>query len=162
MKYNCINKISQCSEENLSQIRAIIKGLNVDAKILETDYCEVPIEKIINTNSFDLEKAENHPLWSKELYDFKNHTPETEEYGITSFVYYSKLPFNPDKFMNFINNEQWPGVIRAKGFFWLSTRPDYIGEVSQAGSLVHQGIGVWWSSIDKKEWPDMMILDNNR
>ena len=112
-----INKISQCSEENLSQIRAIIKGLNVDAKILETDYCEVPIEKIINTNSFDLEKAENHPLWSKELYDFKNHTPETEEYGITSFVYYSKLPFNPDKFMNFINNEQWPGVIRAKGFF---------------------------------------------
>lgn len=57
--------------------------------------------------------------------------------------------------MYFLNEVEWPGVIRAKGFFWLSTRPDYIGEVSQAGSLIrHQGIGVWWSSVDKNEWPD--------
>lgn len=150
-----LNKVSDCSQEDLNIIRAVIKGLNTDAEIIETDYSNIPLDKIINTGSFDLEKAHNHPLWSKELYDFKNHVPETDEYGITSFVYKARLPFDPDKFMHFLNDEQWPGVIRAKGFFWLATRPDYIGEMSQAGSLVrHQGIGVWWSSVDKQQWPD--------
>jgi len=150
-----LNKVSSCSQEDLSIIKSVIKGLNADAKIIEADYCDVPLKEIIMTNSFDLEKAQSHPLWSKELYDFKNHTPETEEYGITSFVYSEKLPFDPKKFMHFLNEVEWPGVIRAKGFFWLSTRPDYIGEVSQAGSLVrHQGLGVWWCSVDKNEWPD--------
>ena len=150
-----LNKVSDCSKEDLSTIKAVIKGLNTDAVVIETDYSDVPLDKVINTGSFDLEEAQNHPLWSKELYDFKNHTPETEEYGITSFVYRAKLPFDPKKFKYFLNEVEWPGVIRAKGFFWLSTRPHYIGEVSQAGSLVrHQGIGLWWSSVDKSEWPD--------
>lgn len=150
-----LNKVAACSASDLSTIKSVIKGLNTDAQVIESNYSDVPLEKIINTGCFDLEKAQNHPLWSKELYDFKNHIPETDEYGITSFVYHAKLPFNPEKFMDFLNNAEWPGIIRAKGFFWLSTRPDYIGEVSQAGSLIrHQGLGVWWSSIDKREWPD--------
>lgn len=150
-----LNKVSDCSDQDLSTIQAVIKGLNTDAQIIEADYCNLPLETIINTHCFNLEKAQNHPLWSKELYDFKNHTPETEEFGITSFVYRAKCPFNPEKFMHFLNETEWPGVIRAKGFFWLSTRPDYIGEVSQAGSLIrHQGLGVWWSSVDKNQWPD--------
>ncbi|MEM9242854.1 MAG: GTP-binding protein [Pseudomonadota bacterium] len=150
-----LNKVSDCSKEDLAIIKSVIKGLNTDAQLIEADYCDVPLTNIINTRCFDLEKAQDHPLWSKELYDFKNHTPETEEYGITSFVYRARLPFDPEKFMHFLNEVEWPGVIRAKGFFWLSTRPDYIGEVSQAGSLVrHQGLGVWWSSVDKNEWPD--------
>ncbi len=161
-----LNKVSDCSPEDLTTIQSVIKGLNTDAEIIETDFCDIPLNKIINTGSFDLEKAQNHPLWSKELYDFQNHTPETEEYGITSFVYKARLPFDPEKFMCFLNEEQWPGIIRAKGFFWLSTRPDFIGEVSQAGSLVrHQGIGVWWSSVDKSEWPDspelQALMDRN-
>ena len=150
-----LNKVSECSKEDLATIKSVIKGLNTDAEIIETNYSKVPMNKILNTGSFDLEKAQNHPLWSKELYDFKNHTPETEEYGITSFVYRAKLPFNPDKFMYFLNNIEWPGVIRAKGFFWLSTRPDYIGEVSQAGCLVrHQGLGAWWAAVDPAQWPE--------
>ncbi len=150
-----INKSSECSKEDLAIIHSVIKGLNADAEIITTNYSDVPLDKVINTYKFNLEKAYNHPLWSKELYDFKNHTPETDEYGITSFVYHARLPFAPEKFMNFLNEEEWPGVIRAKGFFWLSTRPDYIGEVSQAGSLIrHQGLGVWWSSVDKSEWPE--------
>ncbi|MFN3233878.1 MAG: GTP-binding protein [Gammaproteobacteria bacterium] len=150
-----LNKVSSCSEKDISTIKSVIKGLNPDAILIESDYSDVPLEKIINTGTFDLDKAQNHPLWAKELYDFKNHTPETEEYGITSFVYRARLPFDPEKFMHFLNEVEWTGVIRAKGFFWLSTRPDYIGELSQAGSLVrHQGIGVWWSSVDKKEWPE--------
>ena len=161
-----LNKVSDCSKEDLATIRSVIKGLNTDAQVIETDYCDLPLEKIVNTGSFDLDKAQNHPLWSKELYDFQNHTPETEEYGITSFVYRAKLPFDPQKFMSFLNNEEWPGVIRAKGFFWLSTRPDFIGEVSQAGSLVrHQGVGIWWSAVDKSQWPDspefLSMMDKN-
>lgn len=150
-----LNKISQCSPQDLATIKAIIKGLNTDADIIETNFCDVPLSRIVNTHCFDLQKAQDHPLWAKELYDFKNHTPETEEYGITSFVYRAVLPFVPEKFMHFLNEQEWPGVIRAKGFFWLATRPNYIGEVSQAGSLVrHQGLGTWWSSVDKNQWPN--------
>ena len=150
-----LNKVSDCAAEDLDIIRSVIKGLNTDAVVIETDYSNAPLDRIINTNSFDLEKAHDHPLWSKELYGFAEHTPETEEYGITSFVYRAKLPFDPVKFMYFLNEVEWPGIIRAKGFFWLSTRPDFIGEVSQAGSLVrHQGIGVWWSAVDESEWPE--------
>lgn len=149
-----LNKVSNCSNEDLKIIRAIIKGLNVDAKLIESDYCDISLKEIINTKCFDLEKAENHPLWSKALYDFNNHVPETEEYGITSFTYDARYPFYPEKFMDFLNHAEWPGIIRAKGFFWLSTRPDYIGEVSQAGSLVrHEGLGVWWAALDKEQWP---------
>lgn len=150
-----LNKVSDCSKEDILLIKSVIKGLNMDAEIIESNYSNVPMNKLLNTKCFDLEKAENHPLWSKELYDFKNHTPETDEYGITSFVYRARLPFDPNKFMHFLNEDSWPGIIRAKGFFWLSTRPDYIGEISQAGSLVrHEGIGVWWSSTDKSQWPE--------
>ena len=150
-----LNKVSDCPKAQLDTIKSVIKGLNADAEIIETDFSNVPMNKIVHTHSFDLEKAQDHPLWSKELFGFNDHVPETEEYGITSFVYRARLPSNPEKFMNFLNNEEWPGVIRAKDFFWLSTRPNYIGEVSQAGSLIrHQGLGAWWSSIDKSQWPD--------
>ena len=88
------------------------------------NFSKVNINKVVNTKKFDLEEAENHPLWSKELYNFKEHVPETEEYGIRSFVYHSINPFNPEKIMNFFDNIDWPGVVRAKGFFWLATRPE--------------------------------------
>ncbi|MDE4988358.1 GTP-binding protein, partial [Francisella tularensis] len=87
---------------------------------------------VINTKKFNLEEAENHPLWYNELYNFKDHVPESEEYGIRSFVYHSINPFDPVKIMYFFDNVDWPGVVRANGFFWLATRPDYVGEVSQA------------------------------
>lgn len=150
-----LNKVSSCSFENIKIIKSIIKGLNVDAKIIEADFCNIPTSTIINTKQFSLEKAEEHPLWSKALYGFEEHIPETDEYGITSFIYKAKLPFDPSKFMRFLNEDEWPGIIRAKGFFWLSTRPDFIGEISQAGSLVrHQCAGIWWSALDESEWPD--------
>ena len=155
-----LNKISECTKDSLTTIRSIIQGLNTDAEVIETDFSEVSADKIINTNKFDLDKAYDHPLWSKELSGFNEHIPETDEYGITSFVYNAKLPFHPEKFMNFLNNVEWPGVIRAKGFFWLSTRPDYMGELSQAGCLVrHQGLGLWWQSVDKTEWPEGKSLN---
>lgn len=149
-----LNKVSEISPDDKKLIKSVIKGLNIDAEIIESDFSKVKIDKVINTKKFDLEKAENNPLWNKELYSFKEHIPETDEYGIESFVYKSIYPFIPEKLMNFFNNADWPGIIRAKGFFWISTRPDFVGDISQAGSLIrHQGMGLWWASIEKDQWP---------
>ncbi|AXA33889.1 GTP-binding protein [Francisella adeliensis] len=150
-----LNKVDDCSVNDKKVVNSIIKGLNVDAEVIESNFSKIDVNKVINTKKFDLEEAENHPLWSKELYSFKEHIPETDEYGIQSFVYHSINPFNPEKLMNFFDNVEWPGIVRAKGFFWISTRPDLVGEVSQAGSLIrHQGMGMWWASMDKDQWPD--------
>ena len=82
-----------------------------------------------------------------------NHTPETEEYGIRSFVYNARDPFDPEK-INAFFNEDLEGVIRSKGFFWIATRPDFVGEYSQAGSVTrHQGMGRWWAAVSKDKWP---------
>ncbi len=109
---------------------------------------------MLDTGRFSLEAAETNPLWFKELNGFKDHVPETEEYGIRSFVYRARRPFNPALFDKFVSRS-WPGVIRAKGFFWLATRPHYVGELSQAGALVRTGRrGLWWASVPQSRWPD--------
>ena len=94
----------------------------------------------MNTGRFNLEEAQDH-LYGQELNNHKEHIPETEEYGITSFVYRARELFIPEKIHAFFYQE-WPGVVRSKGFFWISTRPEFVGELSQAGPLVrHQGMG---------------------
>ena len=148
-----LNKIDLVSKEELKAARTIIRSLNVKAKLIETAHAKIDLDQVMDTGLFDLEEAQNHPLWAQELYHFKDHVPETEEYGITSFVYRAKEPFNPTKIHNFFSNE-WHGVVRAKGFFWISPRPDFVGEFSQAGSVVrHQGSGRWWAAVAKGEWP---------
>lgn len=149
-----LNKVDLISEEERETVLAIIRGLNAKAKIIETTLSQVDISEVMDTGLFNLEEAQDHPLWAQELYNFQDHVPETEEYGIISFVYRAREPFDPAKIHAFFN-EEWPGVVRAKGFFWLSSRPDYVGEVSQAGAFVrHQGIGRWWAAIPKNRWPD--------
>ena len=149
-----LNKIDLVSKEELETVKAIICGLNAKAKIIETTLSQVDMKEVMNTGLYDLEEAQEHPLWAQELYNPDEHVPETEEYGITSFVYRAREPFDPEKIYAFFNQE-WPGVVRAKGFFWLSSRPDFVGEVSQAGAFVrHQGIGRWWAAVPKNQWPD--------
>ena len=149
-----LNKVDLVSEKELKIIRAVIRGLNAKAKIIETNHSKVAINEVMNTNLYDLKEAQNHPLWAQELYNPDDHTPETEEYGVTSFVYRARDPFDPEKIHSFFNQE-WPGVIRAKGFFWISSRPNFVGEVSQAGAFVrHQGIGKWWAAVNEEQWPD--------
>tara|TARA_A100001011_G_C14234307_1_gene810283 strand:+ start:311 stop:1522 length:1212 start_codon:yes stop_codon:yes gene_type:complete len=149
-----LNKVDLVLEKELKIVRAVIHGLNAKAKIIETNHSKVAMNEVMNTNLYDLKDAQNHPLWAQELYNPDDHTPETEEYGITSFVYRARDPFNPEKIHSFFNQE-WPGVIRAKGFFWISSRPNFVGEVSQAGAFVrHQGIGKWWAAVNEEQWPD--------
>ena len=149
-----LNKLDLVTEKELNIVRAVIRGLNAKAKIIETSHSKVAIEEVMDTKSYNLEEAQNHPLWAQELYNPNDHIPETEEYGITSFVYRARDPFNPEKIHAFFDQE-WPGVIRAKGFFWISSRPNFVGEVSQAGAFVrHQGIGRWWAAVDEEQWPE--------
>ncbi|WP_343565251.1 zinc metallochaperone GTPase ZigA [Kiloniella sp. b19] len=148
-----LNKTDLVSREELETVNAIVRGLNAKAKILETTLSQVDLNEVMDTGLFDFEEAQEHPLWAQELYNFEDHVPETEEYGITSFVYRAREPFDPVKIHAFFDQE-WPGVVRAKGFFWISSRPDFVGEVSQAGAFVrHQGIGRWWAAVPKERWP---------
>jgi G3E family GTPase len=149
-----LNKVSSATEAQRDAARKIIVGLNPDAKLIEADFGQVELKNVLGTGLFNFAEAETHPLWFKELHGFKGHIPETEEYGIRSFVYRAKRPFDPARFHVFIN-KAWPGVIRAKGFFWLATRPDHVGEISQAGAMVKTGkMGLWWSSVPKTHWPE--------
>lgn len=149
-----LNKVDLISSEQLKTVHAIIRSLNAKAKVITTQHSKVDYHEVINTGLFDLEEAQNHPLWVQELYHFKDHVPETEEYGITSFVYRAREPFDPAKIHAFFA-EEWAGVVRAKGFFWLSTRPDFVGELSQAGAFVrHHGLGKWWAVVPKEDWPE--------
>lgn len=149
-----LNKVSSATPEERVAARQIIKSLNPDADILETDHSVVPLERVLNTHRFDYEKAHKNPLWYKELYGFAGHVPETEEYGIRSFVFRARRPFIPEKFKKFIDYA-WPGVVRSKGYFWLATRPDWVGELGQAGALVRtEAAGYWWVAIPTQHWPD--------
>ena len=154
-----LNKVDLVTTTELKTVKAIIRSLNAKAKIIETTLSEVELGEVMDTGLFNLEEAQEHSMWAQELYNFKDHVPETEEYGIISFVYRARAPFHPAKIHAFFNQE-WPGVVRAKGFFWLASRPDFVGEMSQAGAFVrHQGIGRWWASVPRERWPEGADFD---
>ncbi|MFB2551371.1 GTP-binding protein [Ensifer soli] len=149
-----LNKISAATPGARDAARKIVTALNPDARLVEADFGRVDLKAVLGTGRFDFARAETHPLWYKELHGFRDHRPETEEYGIRSFVYRAKKPFDPARFQAFIDSA-WPGVARAKGFFWLATRPEHVGEISQAGALVRTGrMGLWWSAVPRDQWPD--------
>ena len=149
-----MNKISLVSPGDREIIHQLIRSLNTDARIIETDFSDVKLGEVLGTGRFDFEKAHQHPHWAKELYGFADHVPESEEYGIESFVYRARRPFDPAKFHAFVNSP-WPNVVRAKGFFWLATRPDWMAEISQAGALVrHERMGRWWAAVPEDQRPD--------
>jgi G3E family GTPase len=148
-----LNKTDDAGSDKTDAARKIIRSLNADAEIVETNYSSVSIEKIMDTGLFDYEKAHDHPMWAKELYGFADHVPETEEYGVSSYVYRARMPFIPERIMNALNGDL-PGVIRAKGHFWISTRPDWVAEFSLAGSLSSiKPLGTWWATVPKDQRP---------
>ncbi|MEO0943723.1 MAG: GTP-binding protein [Pseudomonadota bacterium] len=149
-----LNKVTDAGREKVNAARQIIRSLNADAKIIETDHSNVRSDAILDTGLFDFEKAHEHPMWAKELYGFADHVPETEEYGVSSFVYRARQPFEPEKILNVLKGDL-PGVIRAKGHFWIATRPGWVAEFSQAGTLSKiSPLGTWWASVPKERWPD--------
>ena len=149
-----LNKVSDAGRDKVDAARKIIRSLNADTRIIETDRSEVAADAILNTGLFDFERAHEHPMWAKELYGFADHVPETEEYGVASYVYRARQPFDPSKVIAVLNGDL-PGVIRAKGHFWIATRPDWVAEFSLAGALSSvTPLGQWWATIPRERHPD--------
>lgn len=150
-----VNKAGAATPEQLAVVKKLVASLNADARIVTADFGRVPLDTVLGTGLFDEEKAAQHPLWAKELYGYATHQPETEEYGIESFVYRARLPFDPVRLHAFLTDGGLDHVVRAKGHFWLATRPDWVGELAVAGSQTMTArMGRWWGSIPKHHWPD--------
>jgi len=148
-----LNKTTDAGPERVDAARKIIKALNPDARLIETDQSRVEADAIFDTGLFDFDRAHEHPFWAKELYGFAHHTPETEEYGISSFVYRARRPFDPGRIHDVLNGDL-PGVIRAKGHFWIATRPDWVAEFSLAGAISSvTPLGRWWAAVPRDRWP---------
>ena len=149
-----LNKISDAGPDRVDSALAIIRSLNADARVIRTDHARINARDILNTGLFDFDRAHEHPMWMKELYGFGDHVPETEEYGVTSFVYRARRPFEPRKVHELLNSPL-PGVIRAKGHFWIASRPDWVAEFSLAGAQsTVRPLGTWWASVPRERWPD--------
>ena len=145
-----LNKSDLVTKDEISILNTIIKKLNPSAKIIESTFSKIDINEIINTGQFNFEEAEQSAGWLEEL-NKDEHKPETEEYGISSFVFRDKRPFDPEKFWNYIQKGFPLSVIRSKGLFWLASRPKQALIWGQAGgSLKADSAGVWWSSMPFK------------
>lgn len=154
-----LNKVDDARPDQVDAARKIIRALNADVRIIEANYSDVPAGDILDTGLFDFEKAHEHPMWAKELYGYADHTPETEEYGVTSHVYRARRPFDPQA-INDVLNGPLPGVIRAKGHFWIATRPEWVAEFSMAGALSSiTPLGTWWASVPQERWPQGVEIE---
>lgn len=146
-----LNKTDLVSEAALKEVEATLKALNPTALLIGADHGQLALQNILNTGRFDFDKASRSAAWIRELEG--QHTPETEEYGITSFVYHAKKPFHPERLAALLDDPAFTAVIRAKGTFWLATRPAYVGLLSKAGqSYVLDPIGTWWATLPEDSW----------
>ena len=147
-----LNKMDLVADTERERLIGILHSLNPRARIEVASFGEVPLKQLLGTGLFDFEQASQAPGWLKEM--LGEHTPETEAYGISSFVYRARRPFQPQRFKEWVDSE-WPGVIRSKGYFWLASHPTLAGSWSQAGAVARHGpAGYWWAAVPKEEWPD--------
>ncbi|CCH55099.1 Putative metal chaperone yciC [Fibrisoma limi BUZ 3] len=146
-----LNKTDLLNRHQVGELKAILHKLNPKARLIESQFSKVDPAQILNTRLFDFDEASQSAGWIQELQNHKNgiaHTPETEEYGISSFVFRDRRPFHPARFWQYLSENFPAGIIRSKGLFWLASRPDDALNFSQAGgSLRAERAGVWWASM---------------
>ena len=149
-----ISKTDLVSEQELARLKSILQTHNTEAIQIPIEHGKVPLDKVLNTGRFSFERAQQSPGWLKEMRG--EHVPETEEFGISSFSYEARRPFDPQKFYDFIHSKDIAGkLIRSKGFFWLATRPQLAGSWSQAGGMARYGAaGLFWKAVPKEQWPE--------
>ncbi|WP_106790779.1 GTP-binding protein [Aquimarina sp. Aq78] len=157
-----LNKVDLITEQESKNVYDILHKLNPGARIFSTKNSQIALQEIINTGLFNFEEAENSAGWIRELEN--EHTPETEEYGIGSFVFRNKKPFHPERFLDYVSNHFPSNIIRSKGLFWLASRSNQALIWSTAGgSTKIDPAGVWWASMSFAErinYPS--FLDNQK
>ena len=149
-----VSKTDLIAPAELKRLSAILRTLNTEAEIVPMVNGQIPSRKILATGLFDFARAEQAPGWLKEMRG--EHLPETEEYGIGSFAYRARRPFHPQRFFDFLHSPSLAGkLIRSKGYFWLATRPDLVGQWQQAGGIARYGLaGMFWAAVSREQWPD--------
>jgi G3E family GTPase len=158
-----VNKTDLVTAVERERLMAILRSLNPRARIELSEFGRVPLARVLDTGLFDFEQAEQAPGWLAELRG--EHVPESEAYGIRSFVYRSRVPFHPMRFWKLVQSE-WEGVVRSKGFFWLASRATRAGTWSQAGGACRYGAaGSWWAAVPREHWPTdeeaLALIRNN-
>ena len=149
-----VSKTDLIDDRARRTLEAVLRRLNPRAELVAAEQGRVPLERILDTGRFDFEQAAQAPGWLAELRG--EHTPETEEYGISSFVYRARRPFHPQRLYDFlVAGWQYGNLLRSKGYFWLATRNDQVGSWSQAGGIMNHGFaGLWWAAVETSAWPD--------
>jgi len=156
-----LNKTDLVSANDVGTIEAMITKLNPAAKIIRSEFSKVNPALILNTGLFNMDEAMETSAWAKELE--KKHIPETEEYGITSFVFRARKPFHPERLWFYLNALYPESIIRTKGMFWLASRPDEALFFSQAGGASRiEKAGVWWGSMKFNERLNYANFVDNR
>jgi G3E family GTPase len=152
-----VNKVDLVSADDLTRLQRILARINPRA-VQVSRFGVVPLEEVLDTKRFDFDAASSAPGWLASLeHDHEHghdHSGEADEFGIGNFVYRARRPFHPERLWALLH-EEWKGVLRSKGFFWLATRNDIAGSLSQAGGACRHGpAGMWWAAQDRSEWPD--------
>ncbi|MCY1030355.1 zinc metallochaperone GTPase ZigA [Corallococcus sp. BB11-1] len=147
-----LNKTDLVDADGLGRLQDVLRRLNPQARIVLSERGRVPLASVLDTRMFDFERASRAPGWLKELRG--EHVPESDAYGIRSFVFRSRVPLHPKRFWDFVHGS-WKGVLRSKGFFWLATRMDVTGLWAQAGGACSfEPAGIWWSAMPREDWPE--------
>ncbi len=146
-----LNKTDLLTEDQREIVTRLVRTLNPDARFLLAEHGRVSIKELLDTRRFSFDAASKSPLWLRTLRGEEH--PETDEYGIRSFIYRARRPFHPERFYAWTVTPP-AGVVRSKGFFWLATRPDHVGEWSHAGGICRvDTVGEWWAATPKSDWP---------
>jgi G3E family GTPase len=146
-----VNKADLASAEDLAALRSLLTRLNPRAQQVECVRGRVPLAEVLDTGRFDLEAARAAPGWMAVARG--EEVSEADTYGMSSFVFRARRPFHPSRFAEFMRTKK-EGVYRSKGFFWLASRPEWMGLWAQAGRITEVGpAGLWWAAIPRAEWP---------
>jgi len=145
-----LNKVDLVTSDDLTRIEVLLHKLNPHAHVIRSEYGRVPLKDVLSTKQFDFDQASTFEEWLSG----ETHVPETEEYGVSSFLYQARRPFHPQRLMDALESDQLDTVIRSKGFMWLATRHDVVGVWSQVGAVISLDYGgEWWASVAEKELP---------
>ena len=147
-----LNKTDLVSAHEAARVEAALRKLNPLAKLVRSERSRVPLDSVLGTGLFDLDRAQRSAGWIQEL--MGEHTPETEEYGISSFVWRARRPFHPER-LHYLFSSGFGEILRSKGFFWIASRPEVMASWSQAGSTAQiEPMGRWYAAIPRDDWPD--------